>query len=129
MRITRDNIPWIYTNYPEKIVNETVDGLLPPLGDNDYFLNQQTIDDTAAIFFSHTNGTGRVLKYGVQIYNNNASSITVTRNNCGFSQGWGLDSETVTNISILMVENIPYDPEQVPGSCLKRLIQENVFPE
>ena len=97
MRITRDNIPWIYTNYPEKIVNKTVDGLLPPLGDNDYFLNQQTINDTAAIFFSHTNGTGRVLKYGVQIYNNNASSITVTRDNCGFSQGWGLDSETVTN--------------------------------
>lgn len=83
---TRNTAPWIYCNYPEML---DYNGKGMAFADNGYYINQQTINGSASLFYSHWyRGTGSI-KYRIQIWNGNSSSATVTRNNIGHTTGWG----------------------------------------
>ncbi|MDP4151876.1 MAG: hypothetical protein Q8865_00345 [Bacillota bacterium] len=70
--------PWIYCNHPENIIEAA-------LADNNFYLNQQNITSgESQLFASYINKTGEPIMFGVQIYNPNASQITITKTNYGF---------------------------------------------
>lgn len=75
---------WIYCNYPEKITSDSM------FGDSDkgnVWINQKTISQgEVQIFYSHYNQYGKSIHYGIQIFNPNKTSITITPLNCGHGQ-------------------------------------------
>ena len=81
---------WIYCNYPERITSDSM------FGDSDkgnVWLNQKTVSaGEAQIFYSHYNQYKSNIHYGIQIFNPNKTSVTITPLNCGHGQGNGSDS-------------------------------------
>lgn len=81
---------WIYCNYPEKITSDSM------FGDSDkgnVWINQKTISQgEVQIFYSHYNQYGKSIHYGIQIFNPNKTSITITPLNCGHGDGNGRES-------------------------------------
>ncbi len=83
LNVTRNSAPWIYSNYPEGIAENSA------LTENGYYINQQRIKGEAEIFFSHRNDTYKELRFRIHIFNCSASAVTVKRTNIGFTSGWG----------------------------------------
>ena len=78
---------WIYCNYPEDITSDSM------FGDSDkgnVWINQKTITEgEVQIFYSHYNKYGKSIHYGIQIFNPNKTSVTITPKNCGHdSEKW-----------------------------------------
>ena len=82
---TSNNAPWIYCNYPERIGDGNKSW---GIAENGYYINRQTVNGPAQIFYSHWNKTGKTLRYRIQLKNNNSSVATVTRSNVGACTGW-----------------------------------------
>jgi len=90
---SRNAAPWIYCNYPE-ILDHNGTGMA--FAKQGYYVNQQTINGAASLFYSHWyQGTGN-MKYRIHIWNANSSSATITRNNIGHTTNWGNAATAVT---------------------------------
>lgn len=76
---------WIYCNYPERITSANM------LGDSDkgnVWINQKTVSaGDIQVFYSHYNSYEKEdnIHYGIQIFNPNKTSVTITPLNCGHS--------------------------------------------
>ena len=92
LNVTRNNAPWINSNYPEAM---GLYGANMAFAEHGYYINQQTIKGDAEIFYSHTNHSGRAFKFRIHIYNCSASSVTVKRTNVGHSSGWTTAAEPI----------------------------------
>ena len=92
LSVTRNNAPWINSNYPEAIGYK---GANMAFAENGYYINQQTIKGDAEIFYSHTNHLKKAFKFRIHIYNCSASSVTVKRTNVGHSSGWDTAAEPI----------------------------------
>lgn len=76
---------YVYCNNPEQLYD-------PDLGDNapgygNKYLLWSRVKGPCQAYFQHSNQTGHVLGYGLQVYNPNKDSITVTVSNIGFHAG------------------------------------------
>jgi hypothetical protein len=89
LTFTQDQGTWIYCNFPESITSRSQFGNHVS-GYGNVYLNQVSVNGTVQLFASHLNSYGSSFNYGVQLYNPNASSITVTILNNGFraSSDW-----------------------------------------
>lgn len=92
LTVTRNNAPWINSNYPEAV---GAYGTNLSLAEYGYYVNQQRVKGDAEIFYSHTNHTGKTLKFRIHIYNCSASTVTVKRTNMGYSSGWTTPADAV----------------------------------
>lgn len=82
----RDERPYIYSNYPEAM---GVSGKGEAYAENGYYINKQQIDaGEAHIFFSHTNHTSNIYKFGIQAYNPTGNPITFTVKKSAYTAGW-----------------------------------------
>ena len=90
---SRNTAPWIYCNYPEML---DYAGKGMALAENGYYINQQTINGVASIFYSHWNRSSSSIKFRIQIRNGNTSPAIVTRSNIGHTTGWGNAATAVT---------------------------------
>ena len=90
--------PWIFSNYPEALY---IGNDKSPLADgctqekNGYYINQQQVSGETEIFYSHTNCSGKVLKFRIHIYNCTDKPVTVNRTNMGHYCGWSYPENAV----------------------------------
>lgn len=74
---------FIYCNNPEPLIDSD-------LGDsnlgNKYIL-WSNVTGACQAWYEHSNATGHAIGYGLQVYNPNATSVTVTVTNIGFGKG------------------------------------------
>lgn len=95
LNFTREgNQTLIYCNSPESFRPEH-------LGDNGRCLNQVTVTTTnAQVYASYeknpSSSFGGTVKFGIQIYNPNSNSITITKRNNGFNSSNGYDVQGLT---------------------------------
>lgn len=75
-------LSWIYCNYPEQITSST--GVFADTDLNNRYLNRATVKNSTQIFYSYQDqGQNETYYFGIQVYNPNSQSVTVSIKNKG----------------------------------------------